>query len=624
MADAEIRLQEAADQDLLKKVWKKNVRPVLRSMKLSDLNLAPDPLHYAGYEWGLQTLVASLANDIQLGRYSPERGEIVRAAKGKGLTRPLCFLATRDALIYNTITYLCRGQLLANAQPWVGFERTDKGQLKVPDDVSDSFDWFRFWLEREGHILKMLDDDAVEYIVESDISNFYPSIRLDAIREHLHSQTSLEKEAVRLCIQIIDGVMPRRNYSETSMMGLPQEQIGSSRDIAQGILLDVDKAFRTEGENGRYTRFMDDIVIGVRTAEEGERCISRWQLSLETLGLYPNGAKTIITPKSKYLHDAMVEANAEIERLSSALDKCSGGHPIQALPSAELTDEIVEFSIGHRTISEKPKRWGRVARRIYTLQRRAGIKLWWEHWLNDIIEDPGAAAPILEFVRSWPLDESTVNQLGALSTRYFDLYSNIAILVAEVIASAPVPNDAKLWTDIYKMAYAQLRSLLQRRSVTLEIERISAAWLVAAWKFGNEAQRRELLTLVPQHFSADSPVRVQALPLLASIGESLSEWVSAKPGMPWEDALAAEYLRNLQEGEERALGVALSLLQPAPRLAPQRFIVLPRAFPLLDIAGRAGRKKLSIAVPHMLKKLESNPDRLRDHRIEQDLMRWKE
>jgi hypothetical protein len=51
--EVQISLWEVADQDLLKKVCKKNVRPVFRSMKLSDLNLAPDPLHYAGYEWGL-------------------------------------------------------------------------------------------------------------------------------------------------------------------------------------------------------------------------------------------------------------------------------------------------------------------------------------------------------------------------------------------------------------------------------------------------------------------------------------------------------------------------------------------------------------------------------------------
>ena len=68
MPGTQISLREVANEDLLKLVWKRKVRPALRSMKLSDLNLAPDPLHYAGYEWGLQTLVASLANDIMLGR----------------------------------------------------------------------------------------------------------------------------------------------------------------------------------------------------------------------------------------------------------------------------------------------------------------------------------------------------------------------------------------------------------------------------------------------------------------------------------------------------------------------------------------------------------------------------
>ena len=624
MPDARIGLWEVADQDLLKRVWKKRVRPVLRSMKLSDLNLAPDPLHYAGYEWGLQTLVGSLANDIIFGRYSPERGEIVRMAKGAGLTRPLCFLATRDALVYSTITYLCRAQLLAGAQPWVGFERTDKGQLKIPDDASDSFDWFRFWLAREGHILNMLDDDDVQFIVESDIANFYPSIRLEAISEHLHSQTNLNKEVVRLCAQIIDGVMPRRDYSEVSMMGLPQEQCGSSRDIAHSLLLDVDKEFRGEGEKGRYTRYMDDIVIGVPSIREGEHCISRWQLSLETLGLYPNGAKTVVIPKEKYLHDAMVQANADIERLSNELDICSEGQPIQAKPSRELLDDIIELSNNHRALAERPRGWGRVARRIYTLQRRAGIHPWWEYWRTDIEEDPGAAASILEYVRSWPLDQATVDELASLSSQCCDLYANIALLIAEVIMSAPVPGDPRLWIGIYRTCHGQLKQLLRRRSTTLEIERVAAAWLVAAWKFGNDAQRRELLTLVPPTYDANSPVRVQALPLLVATGESLSEWVSAKPGMAWEDALAAEYLRSLQAGEDRAVGIALGMLDPAARLLPQRFVVLPRAFPLLDIVGRANPKRLSLVVPSMLKKLEANPDLLRDYRVEQDLMRWRQ
>lgn len=98
-----------------------------------------------------------------------------------------------------------------------------------------------------------------------------------------------------------------------------------------------------------------------------------------------------------------------------------------------------------------------------------------------------------------------------------------------------------------------------------------------------------------------------------------SWWLSASrcqngfpPNLEWHGRTLLPHLRSLQEGEDRAVGVALSLLQPAPRLARQRFIVLPRAFSLFDVVGHAHQKKLSTAAPYMLKKLEANPDRLRD------------
>lgn len=420
-------MADIADEILLKRIWKKQVRRSLRSMTFNNFNMAPDPIHYAGYEWGLETLVATLARDIRLGRYSPERGEIVRTAKGKGLSRPLCFLAARDALVYRTITWLVQGQLVANAPNWVGFTHADKGGAKsdksssllnsdVEDHGHESFDWFRFWLARQGQILKMVDDPAITHIVESDIANFYPSIRLEAVREHLHSYTNLEKEVVRLCVQIIDGVMPRSDYSEISLMGLPQEQIGSSRAIAHSLLQHVDKEFGSEGQQGRYTRYMDDILVGVTNPSEGERCISRLQRSLESLGLYPNASKTVVTTVDDYLFETMAEANGEIDRLDAELENCSSaGTPHVISPDVDLVKAIVETSAEHRALTDRPRRWGRVTRRIYTLHRKAGIVSWWDYWRKDIESDPGAAPQILEYVRSWPLSKSTVEALVGLS-----------------------------------------------------------------------------------------------------------------------------------------------------------------------------------------------------------------
>ncbi|GGP02203.1 RNA-directed DNA polymerase [Nonomuraea glycinis] len=619
-------LQHVADEALLKKVWRKEVRPALRRMTFSDFNMAPDPLHYAAYEWGLETLVAALAKDLQLGRYSPEPGEIVRMAKGKGLSRPLCFLAPRDALVYSTITWLARSELTTQARKWVGVAHGDKGTASKPEqgnpaEAGDSFDWFRFWLARQGHILQMVDHEQVKYFVESDIANFYPSIRLEAVREHLHSQTSLEKEVVRLCIQIIDRVMPRRNYSEVSLMGLPQEHIGASREIAHSLLFHVDEEFDKEGQDGRYTRYMDDILIGVKTPQDGERCVARLQRSLETLGLYPNAAKTTVTSLSGYLTAAMVETNAQIDRITEELKEAEVGILHEIEPTMDHLERIQALSVEHRVREDRPKRWGRVTRRIYTLHRRVGVTSWWDFWRGDIDDDPGAAGPILEYVRSWPLTEATVADLVQLSKDYSDLYANISLLAAEAISSAPVANDTPLWGRIFAACDKEFLRLT-RGPHSPERERLAAAWLIAAWKFANLSQRQRLLAEIPANTDAMSPVRVQAFPLLVSVKEPLTEWVSAKPGLAWENAMAAEYLRSLATGEEKAVGVALSLLDPEKRLAPLRYIVLPRAVPLIEIVGQAARAKLDKAAPKALAKLQKNPDRLRDHKVESILAQW--
>lgn len=548
-------------------------------------------------------------------------------AKGSGLSRPLCFLATRDALVYRTITWLVQDQLVANSPEWVGFTHSDKGGAQSESDAEDrgraSFDWFRFWLARQGYIQKIVDDNEVTHIVESDIANFYPSIRLEAIREHLHSNTDLAKEVVRLCVQIIDGVMPRQDYSEVSLMGLPQEQIGSSRAIAHSLLQHVDEEFEKEGKKGRYTRFMDDILIGVTSPEAGERCISRLQRSLESLGLYPNAAKTMVRPVEKHLADVMVETNAEVERLSAALEKCSSaGVPHVIIAPDDAVKEILELSEMHRGLEVRPRRWGRVTRRIYTLHRQAGILDWWQHWRRDIETDPGSAAQILEYVRAWPLSADTTADLVQLSITFSSLYADISILAAETIATAPVPKNEALWSTIYDACRSEFARLLAFSSQATEFERLAAAWLVSGWKFANQSQRRHLLLQIPDTSDAMSPVRAQALPLLVCAGDSLSEWVAAKPGLAWADALAAEYLRSLHNGEERAVGVALSLIKPALRLAPQRFTMLPRALPLVEILGRKASPKLNATAPRILKDLQRNPDRLRDHCVESLISRW--
>lgn len=144
---------------------------------------------------------------------------------------------------------------------------------------------------------------------------------------------------------------------------------------------------------------------------------------------------------------------------------------------------------------------------------------------------------------------------------------------------------------------------------------------MAAYKYADAEQRDRLLAVMKVD-DPQSPLRDQGLASHVGQGRDVSLWLSTEPGMTAGSALNAEYLRSLQTCDERAVGVALSLLGPQPRLAPLRHCISPRGVALLDAIGHQGAPKLQQALPHALKKLRSNPDRLRDHRLEWCFEQW--
>jgi hypothetical protein len=414
--------------------------------------------------------------------------------------------------------------------------------------------------------------------------------------------------------------MPRTDYSETSMLGLPQEVIGASREIAHSLLLHVDQEFVGEGEAGHYTRFMDDIMIGTDTPMEGQVHVSRLQRSLEALGLYPNASKTRVVAMETFLDEHMVATNADLERFEAVFKTLERGKPAEVELSQDDASELTALSSTFRSVAPQPRRWDRVMRRFYTIHRRAGVKDWWSYWTGDLRSHPGSAGQILEYVRSWPLDRETVTDLLSVSAELGALYPDLTILSAETVSVAPVPRDPALWTWIADHCLQEVDRLKTVTSPKL-VERGASAWAVAAYKFGDTGQRDRLLDAMKVD-DPQSPLRDQGLAFHVGQGREVSSWLSTEPGMTAGSALNAEYLRTLQTGDQRAVGVALNLLGPQPRLAPLRHCISPRGLALLDALGHQGAPKLQQALPHALKRLQSNPDRLRDYRVEWCFERW--
>ncbi len=170
-----ITLEAVVDQAILKKFWQK-MRQRMRKVRVYEFYLAHDPLEWLPFDYDLNAELQRLRMDVVSGRYRPHSIEIVRGGKSLGLSRPLAFFAPRDALLYRSIIGAAENDLLRLARPFARFGRSDSSG-QDSESTHDS-GWFRDWLRRQGHLWALTESH--EWLVETDISNFFPSIHIQA------------------------------------------------------------------------------------------------------------------------------------------------------------------------------------------------------------------------------------------------------------------------------------------------------------------------------------------------------------------------------------------------------------------------------------------------------------
>lgn len=608
-------IADLANQKYLRGIWNQEIGKQLSDLKFSSRNFVVDPLQGAVVARNIEDFIGQLSRDLASGAYAPRRGVILRSAKKLGISRPVCVLQPRDALVYRAIVKLAESELLRGVPSWVAFQRLDKAPNSTDDDV-ESIDWFERWLRHEGMLPNLLDRHDIQYVVQSDISNFFPSVRLEVVREHLASNTSLDRTLVRLCCQIIAAVHPRVAYADDSFLGLPQEAQNSSRVIAQAILKPIDDEFAALGEDGRYSRFMDDVIWGVGSVEEAHLILARFQQRLEALGLYPNSSKTRISTKTEFLDSYMVSSNAALSEVDQRLEPFfERGKAVAAVPS-EIKEDVRSMSTAHRELSTRPDRWSRVTRRLYTLHRRLDVTDWGTHWARDLADDPAGAAIYFEYFRSWPLTQSGLVAVGAAVDSFHGLYSDIEVMFAEAVATGPVANDPPLWAALFEYAAGRFSAHAKMPNGD---GNVASAWFVCAIKYGNKQQRASIIDKAMKWCASSIPsVIVQ----VAAVDPGVELSKALPPALYGPDeAIAADFFRRLDASDTRTVNVVRSQLTPVVALAPLRAMVRPRSVQLLDRVGNL-RGLEAKQVQKWLRHLSENEERLRDYRTEALLAEW--
>ncbi len=618
--EADVTVNEILTAANMKRIWKEEVRTKLRASTLADLHFAQDPFHWLSIEINLDGFLQSIVDTLSSGRYTAEVCSIVRAAKSKGLVRPLAYLSPRDAVVYRTLIAHAEPRLLQSDRPWTGFRRSEKASSKPKTPESepvDSFDWFTLWLKNQGQSVEMAERSP--FLVETDISNFFASIDLDVVREHLLAHSGLPKDAVRLCMYLIQQVSPRPRHATFPAQGLPQENQDSSRAIAHSLLNDLDSALEEYGKKDNFVRFMDDMLVGVQTVDEGERVVRRIQLKLEEIGLHPNSAKTRIVPSEEYLAGLCPDDNGFLDRVNHEFDRLRAGDLRHVTnPPRELVEELETRASAFRLLPPQGRaaRWDRVLRRYYTALRNARSQVFLG---DDVIADaralPSATRTLLEYVRAYPLSIPMANQLFDLAINWRDLYEDLSLACLEVILTAPNVESSGVGKLIGPRALDLIQTFRAGEHVREEFADLAVATLtVLVGKYGGSAE----LSAMDTHWRAMKPGTnswMQALVVLAAggvVGEV--ELNGPPPSMGWAASQNWAILRSLLQGDSKTVGFALGILTPTPRLQPLRHYVHPRGIVLLPLLQRSGDRRVKSIARTISTRLGENPEGLRDER----------
>lgn len=589
-------LDQVVTAPILSTVWRKVIRRQIRTMRLPEFHLGHDPLEYLAFDWALDEIVNSLVDDVRRGTYRACSPEIVRGAKGAGLTRPLNYLCFRDILLYKAIVASAESGLRRGTSEWarMGRQDADQGDIRTPSG------WFRAWLQRQGLIWAITSN--CEWLVESDISNFYPSVDIRAVTAHIRLKAGFDDYLVRVLEHQLATFSPLVEYRSRAVGGLPIEGFDASRVLAHAYLEPLDHEFQAEGEDGRYTRWMDDVIVGTHSFEDALQVVRRFQVAVEKLGLYPNASKTRIYRSIDFRRDYYKDAN---DYLGDISQRQAAGEPV---PVGRFRARLRQHLSAPRP---RPRGWERVFRRFCTASRDLDDDYLLRKWKRHAEASPESAAHLLQYLLNYQLTQARFRSVVAWLESLGGVYEDVELLIQEYLSTAPNLENESLRRELADWAWGRLESA--------PTARLRASAIVTLGKFGLPSHLADLRAWFDAHRTMDTIDRQQALVVLLGTRllaphdlDGLAEFSG------YESDIHIRFLKAIANGDKAAARMVLFLMEPRSRSKPPRSSIQPRLLFFAPYLAEHAADDYRPLMPKWRDCLAANPRRLRDRAAE----RW--
>ncbi len=596
-----LTVKELFSSDRLTQVW--------RAVRVSCHNqLVRDPLDHLPFEANLKSNLQQLAFLVVNDRYRPVPPTTIRAAKARGLTRPLSFLEITDTLVLKAIVDAIQGNLHEDLSSSVSFGRSqEKAFHTEPEDYET---WFQAWMRHQRLVQHLLGARGCEWVARADVSNFFPSISHQLLYQCVMQRAGIEERMSNLLFLILESMAPRPEYSSNRHVGLPQEDYDASRILAHAFLGPVDKEFQAEIDEGRYARWVDDIVIGVHSEAEGWRALHRLEKAMEHRGLFVNSAKSKILRVEEFADSLYPEWNEFLDR-ADVSGKRRARPPQVNL--AQFNAKLAQF-LGIET-ADRRETWDRVLRRFYTVSRHMGSDVLENHVHDHLMRYPSSAAKITSYLLGRPYSTSTARQL--LSTLQDNIYEDVEILIYELLLKWAIPDDDAICLMLADACLDHFFARSGFRNHGPLTEHARGLIALVAYKFGAPAQIGQLAKYFVNSQVLDPAFARYALCALCGTDTHCDEALSVAV--------------KLEDRTTRRLHAFLTSLRadPSPyakilkkrvteiRVSQPRYVFFPaRMLPLVRLvrANRQFRGEWDRHLESVVTQLEKSPRPFRDER----------
>ncbi|OIQ60445.1 RNA-directed DNA polymerase [Neomoorella thermoacetica] len=588
-----ITLEEIFNKGYINKIWRKIKK------QLPD-ELVRDPIDHLAYEANLEHNLNYLCYRIKNGKYIPASLTIIRAAKRDGITRSLAFLEIEDQLVLKAICERLESQLLKDFPPYVNFSRT---HMRVDIDTKNDYEsWFDRWLRHQTIINKFtVSESTCKFVVESDITNFFPTINLEQLKQMVLTRSNIEDNLVNLLFYLLNSFIPKPRYMIHNYTGLPQENYDASRILAHAFLKPIDDIFEEYGNKGQYARWVDDIRIAVDDIDEGKRCIAKLQQALENLSLNINSSKTRIISKEEARRELFIDLNVFLDRIHEETNKGKGN-----LYLSEFEKKLTRF-----LVTEQIGGWERILRRFYTESRRIGSNVLERFAWKHIKEFPGSASHILGYLEGRPYSQKILNELWEYLFSTANLYEDIEIRLFEFLLRWRIPIDKKQDIVIKALDYFFSRGEFKQLPLAKDYTRALISLLV--FKLGGYDE----LLQIKRYFINSSEryfIRYAYIVLMAT--EQFRDDARRK-AIIHEDLILrriAFFIEELIHDPTKYANQVKNYLIPKEYKLPNRYFLDARAMPLIRILGinRKYRSNWTKLVDNIIKVLKKTSKQWRD------------